>query len=99
MGLVRRTPASRRDYAQIWDYVSEHGSVRAADDLLRTFDETLRLLSDFPRAGQARPGLRPRLRSFPVGSYLLFYRPLRGGIEPVRVLHGARNLPPLFRRK
>lgn len=99
MGLLRRTPTSRKDYAQIWDYVAEHGSTRAADDLLRTFDEKLKLLSDFPKGGQARPELRPRLRSFPVGNYLLFYRPLRGGIELVRALHGARDLRTLFRRR
>ena len=69
-----------------------------ADDLLRTFDEKLRILSDFPGAGPARPELRPRLRSFPVGNYLLFYRPTRGGIELLRVLHGARDLRKAIKR-
>jgi hypothetical protein len=38
MGLIRRTPASRRDYADIWDYVSDHASPDIADSLLQTFD-------------------------------------------------------------
>jgi toxin ParE1/3/4 len=40
--------------------------------------------------------LSPRLRSFPVKNYVIFYRPLEDGIEIVRVLHGAQDLPPLF---
>jgi toxin ParE1/3/4 len=99
MGLIHRTPTSRRDYGDIWDYVATQGSVDAADRLLRTFDEKLRLISDFPGIGQARPELRPRLRSFPVGNYLLFYRPMRGGVQLVRVIHGARDLRQIFKRK
>ena len=98
MGLVHRTATSHRDCGDIWDYVAEHGSPSAADTLLLEFDETLRLIADFPGMGQARPDLRPRLRSFPVGVYLLFYRPLRGGIELLRMLHGARDLRRVFRR-
>lgn len=99
MGTIRRTPTSRRDYELIWDYVAREGSVDAADRLLRTFDARLLLLSDFPGGGRARPELRPRLRSFAVGNYLLFYRPIRGGIELVRVLHGARDLRAIFRQR
>jgi plasmid stabilization system protein ParE len=29
-------------------------------------------------------------------AYLLFYRSEDGDLEVVRLLHGARNLPPLF---
>jgi toxin ParE1/3/4 len=35
------------------------------------------------------------LRSFPVSrfrAYQVFYRPIRGGIEVLRVLHGARDI-------
>jgi toxin ParE1/3/4 len=92
MGLIRRTPTSLRDFQLIWDYI-------AADDLLRTFDEKLKLLSDFPNAGPARPELRQRIRSFPVGNYVIFYRPIRGGIELIRVLHGARDIRQIFRGK
>ena len=41
------------------------------------------------------------MRGFPAGDYLIFYRPLAGGggIVLMRVVHGARNLRALFRRK
>jgi len=41
----------------------------------------------------------PKLRFLPAAQYpvyLLFYRELAEEVEVLRVLHGARNLPPLF---
>jgi toxin ParE1/3/4 len=45
--------------------------------------------------GRARPELRPDLRSFPCGAYLILYRAVDDGVEIVRVVHGARNLEDL----
>lgn len=98
MGVARRTPKSLKDYGDVWEYVARRSSMDAADALLRSFDQTLKLLSDHPGAGPARPDLRKSLRSFPVGSYLLFYRRIRGGVELIRVLHGARDHSVAFRR-
>ncbi len=98
MGVVRRTATSRKDYAAVWAYVAENATPATADGVVRQLDDRARFLSDNPGAGTARPELRPRLRSFPVGKYLLFYRPVRGGIELVRVIHGARDIRRLFGR-
>jgi toxin ParE1/3/4 len=97
MGLVRKTPTSRKDYRAIWDYIAADNP-DAADALLRDLDAALETLSNFPHAGRRRHELRPRLRSYPVGNYLVFYRPLRNGIELVRVLHGARDVRRIFKR-
>ena len=98
MGIIHRSPSAHRDYGNIWDYTAQHATPAIADAILESFDEKLRLISDFPGIGQARPELRPHLRSFPVGAYLLFYRPLRGGIELARVIHGSRDLRHIFKR-
>lgn len=98
MGFVRRTAASKRDYAEIWNYIADDNP-DSADDLLRLFDQKVTLLSDFPHLGRARPEIRPRLRSLAVGDYLLFYRPLRDGIELLRVIHGARNVREVFGKR
>jgi toxin ParE1/3/4 len=45
--------------------------------------------------GRARPELRPDLRSFPYGAYLILYRAIDDGAEIVRVVHAARNLDDL----
>lgn len=41
--------------------------------------------------GVARPHIRPGLRTFPVGNYLILYRQIDDGAEIVRVVHGARQ--------
>jgi toxin ParE1/3/4 len=46
--------------------------------------------------GRERIDIAPLVRSFPVNNYLIFYRLIEEGIEIVRVIHGARNIPNLF---
>jgi toxin ParE1/3/4 len=50
-----------------------------------------RNLGETPGFGVARPDVRPDLRMFPVGNYLILYRPIEAGVEIVRVLHDARR--------
>jgi toxin ParE1/3/4 len=45
----------------------------------------------------ARPDIAPGLRYLPVRRYLILYREVTGGIELVRVVHGARDVPALMR--
>ncbi len=42
--------------------------------------------------GKSVEELAPNLRFVPLGNYLIFYRPTDGGIEIVRLLHGARDV-------
>ena len=54
------------------------------------------LLAGHPEMGRERDELAPSLRSFPVGPFVLFYRPRRDGIEIARNLRGSRDIPSLF---
>jgi toxin ParE1/3/4 len=54
------------------------------------------LLARMPELGRKRPDLAPDLRGFPIGNYIIFYRPVPDGIQVIRVLHGARDIPELF---
>lgn len=98
MAIVRRTAAARLDYLDIFLYVAERNP-SAAEELLRGFDNALDTIAELPGTGHARPDLGKDLWSFPVGKYLLFYRPIPGGIELLRAVHGARNLRRIFRRR
>jgi toxin ParE1/3/4 len=89
------TPEASNDLIQIGLYI-EADSPTNADRFLRKIEDAMRRLSEFPGMGQRRDDLAPDLRSFPVGNYLIFYLPLRDGIDVVRVLHGARDLRRLF---
>jgi toxin ParE1/3/4 len=92
---VRNTVLAENDLTDIWVHIASDNPV-AADALLDRIGEQCAMLAANPKAGRARPELFAELRSFPVGSYLILYRPEPGGIEVVRVLHGSRDLPQQF---
>jgi len=46
--------------------------------------------------GRKRPELAAELHSFPFGRYVIFYTPVDGGIDVVRVLHSARDGDAVF---
>jgi toxin ParE1/3/4 len=98
MATVRRTALARSDYLEIFLFIGER-NLPAAERLLRTFDQKLERLAEMPGLGPARPELGRGIRSFPVGDYLLLYRPIDGGVELLRAVHGSRNLRKLFRKK
>lgn len=91
MPRARRTPLAAQDLEDIWFFVAQDDPA-AADRLLDTLDEKIRLLADNPHMGPARPDIAKDLRYHPVGNYLLLYRVVDSGIELVRVVHGARDL-------
>lgn len=85
------TDAAERDADEIWMWIAAD-SPRAATRILDQFEEIAAILARFPGAGVARPELGDALRSFPVSSYVIFYRPIDDGVEIVRVLHGRRDI-------
>jgi toxin ParE1/3/4 len=95
MPRIVRTYPARDDLQQIWLYVARD-NVRAADELIDRFEESLRILSRQPYMGQSAEQYRAGLRQFTVGKYVLFYEPIEDGITLIRVLHGARKLEQQF---
>ena len=95
MKHFRVSPAARADLDDIWFYIAQD-DLDAADKFIGAIVSRFPKLAAMPQLGRLREELSPRLRSFPVGRYVLFYRPRKNGIEIVRVLHGARDFPPLF---
>jgi toxin ParE1/3/4 len=90
MPEIIRTPESENDLTEIAIYIA-NDSVNAAMRWIDLVDSKLRVIVDTPGIGQKRDDLSPGLRSYPLGNYLIFYRPTAHGIEVVRVLHGARR--------
>ena len=97
MPSIIRSDQSEQDVYEIAHFIARDNP-DAAFRLVDRFDETLNMLAENPLTGRAREELAPVVRSFPVGNYVLFYRPSQNGIELIRVLHGARDLRRLFRR-
>jgi toxin ParE1/3/4 len=77
-------------------------SPAAAERLLDAVEHAIAVLLSRPRAGRAREFRSPRAqgtRSWVVNgfeNYLIFYRPKSEGIEVVRFVHGARDMPNLL---
>lgn len=96
MTQVLYSPEARADVYAIATYIADEADLLAADRFLDQIDEIAHLIASQPEMGRARDELLARLRSFPVGAFVLFYRPLKSGIEVVRVLRGSRDIPSLF---
>ncbi len=90
MKRFRIDPQARADLDGVYEYVAK-ANRPAARRLIERFQEALRLLATQPMMGQARPELAANLRSFTVGSYVIYFRPVRDGIQVARVIHGARD--------
>ena len=95
MGRIQRTPRADQDLEELWFFIAQDDPA-VADRWLDTLEEKIRLLADNPLMGPARPDIARELRYHPVGNHLLLYRVIQGGIEIVRVVHGARDLLDLF---
>jgi len=95
MNRYRVSASANGDLEDIWTYIAEKNP-EAADHLIRAIVKKFHSLAEMPDLGRARLELSPGLRSVPVGNYIVFYRNLNDGVEIVRVLHGARDYPPLF---
>ena len=95
MSQYRVSDAARADLEEIWLFNAQDNP-EAADRFVRNLVSRFPTLASMPQMGRLREELAARLRSFPVRNYVIFYRPMGAGIEIVRVLHGARDFPPLF---
>lgn len=97
-GIIRRHARARVDLIDLAAYMGADSPSSAAR-FLDAAERTFAALAQMPEMGETFLSDHPRLqglRKFRIsgfGNYLLFYRPIRGGIEVVRVIHGARDLP------
>lgn len=95
MVRVFKRPEAETDLEDIWWYIAQN-NLLDADKFLDRLQEKLLKLAEFPQMGTSRDELRPSLRSFSTGNYLIFYFPLSDGIDIVRILHGARDWEAIF---
>jgi toxin ParE1/3/4 len=95
MPLIVKLPRAQCDLIEIWDYIADDSEARA-DSFIDTIDRKVQAVANRPNMGRSRDELVEGLRSFPVGRYVIYYRIIPGGIEIVRVLHGARDVDAIF---
>jgi toxin ParE1/3/4 len=87
-------PEAAAELDHFWYYIArESGSVERADRVVDSITERFYLLSTYPRLGRERPDLRPGLRSFYAGDYVIIYR-IEGAddVLVLHVLHGRQDI-------
>jgi plasmid stabilization system protein ParE len=87
------------DLDDIWDYIAKD-SVDAADRVIAQFFEAFDALARNPSMGHKRPDLtQSPVLFWPLGNYLVIYRPQRRLVEIVAIVHGKRDIPVFLRRR
>jgi len=95
MPVVHRSSQTLLDVAEIAVRIARDNPA-AANRWMELIDEKFHLLAQMPEMGRKRFDLAPNLRSLPAANYVVFYQPTPDGIQVIRVLHGARDIPALF---
>jgi len=96
-------PEAERDLDEQADYIAREHSVEAALRFYAAVEDSLGLLMAQPRMGAARRFRNPLLAGVRMcvvkgwEKHLIFYRAVKGGIEVLRILHGARDIERLFK--
>jgi toxin ParE1/3/4 len=94
----RLAPEVEAELDGIWYYTAkESGNIEVADRLIDSITDRFFLLAGHPYVGRRRDhDLRPGLRSFPVGEYVIIYRIEGDDVMILHVAHGRRDLEALF---
>jgi toxin ParE1/3/4 len=94
MPRIIQSPIARRELRGIFNHIADD-NLSAAERLIERFDEVFGHLAAGPEMGERVPRVRGKhVRRFPVGNYIVYYRPLDDGVEILHVWHGARGRRP-----
>lgn len=86
---------AKQDLKAIKDYIARD-SLDRAETFIKSIAERFQKLADFSGMGHSYEKLVPSLRGFPIGNYIIFYRPTEKGIAIERILSGYRDLDSIF---
>jgi len=85
------------DLEGIWDYTDAMWGRTQARTYLTQLENRMIALAHHPSAGRKRYDLPGTPMSYHEGRHVIFYRPVREGIEVLRVLHDAMDFPRHFK--
>ncbi len=98
MTRVQFTERARDDVREIGRYVAHQSqSLDVALRLLDSLGSRCEFYAENSELGERCPTLGEGVRRFVVGNYVVFYVPLYKGIQVLRVLHGSRDVPMVWR--
>jgi toxin ParE1/3/4 len=93
MARLQLSLEARQDLVEIASYIArQSGSEGRGEDFLEAVFTTCETLASHPEMGELRTEFATAsYRSFSVGSYVIFFKPLPDGVVVARVLHGSRD--------
>ena len=97
MSRVRLSREAKLDLGEIWDYLGvAKDNPNAARRQIEMIYRKLALLATQPEMGERRDELRVGVRTFSAGRYVIYFVPMKNGIEVERIVHGSRDVGTLF---
>lgn len=98
MSEFRLSPEAESELDGIWIHIArESGSADIATRVLESITERFWLLARYPFMGRGRDDLRPGMRSFPAGDYVIVHSILEDNVVLIlHVMHGSRDIDALF---
>lgn len=84
-------PSARRDLSDIFDYIARDKPIAAAN-WVDTIEDKCRLIASTPDYGEIRSAFGHGIRSSTLGRYVIFFRPIKDGIEVIRVVTGDHDI-------
>jgi plasmid stabilization system protein ParE len=95
----RIAPEAEHELDEIWYFVAvQSGNLEIADRLIDSITDRFLLLSHYPHIGRGRDhDLRPGLRSFAIGEFVIFYRVEGTDVLILHVMRGSRDLEVLLK--
>jgi len=91
MATLIFAPSARQDLLDIFDFIARDKPLAAAEWIERVEDKC-RLIATNPEMGERRAEFGKSVRSRVLGRYVIYYRPISGGIEVARVVAGERDI-------
>jgi toxin ParE1/3/4 len=95
---LRVSNAASADLDAIFDYWAERASPDVAARLLYSLRDRFLLLAESADIGRDFADLAPGVRVFPAGKYLINYRKVRGTLQILQIVHGARDRSQALRK-
>ncbi len=95
MSKFRLTGPAQRDLSVIWDFIAAD-NVKAADRLMDRFYEKFYQIASMPTAYPIYPEIDTSYQYAIVKPYVIFFLIQTDRIEIHRIIHGARDIPPLL---
>ena len=100
---IEKKPQAKIDLLQHFIYIGQE-NLDAAERFLTAAEDSFEKLAAMPGMGAKREYSKAHLsgiRSWVITgfrNYIVFYREIEGGIEILRVLHGARDIQRVFEK-